>query len=74
MELNDVIELKDSIGEVPVTITPEMCCQVMLSVGVVSSFASSRAANTSSICVKSRVYALGRKGHQLAFLLTHYMH
>ena len=33
MELNDnVSELKDSIGEVLVTITPEMCRQVMLSV------------------------------------------
>ena len=32
MELNDDIsELKDSIGEVLVTITPEMCRQAMLS-------------------------------------------
>ena len=32
MELNDnVSELKDSIGQVLVTITPEMCLQIMLS-------------------------------------------
>ena len=32
MELNDdIIELKDSFGEVLVTITPEMCRKVMLS-------------------------------------------
>ena len=32
MELNDNIsELKDSIAEVLVTITPEMCLQIMLS-------------------------------------------
>ena len=76
-------ELKDSLGEVLVAITPEICRQVMLNVrrlnqrsrfsrkGTVFaswfSFASSRAANASRICVKSRIYALRQEGHQLVF-------
>ena len=42
-------ELKDSIGEVIFTITPEMFGQVMLNVQRLCFFASSRVASTGSV-------------------------
>ena len=67
MELNDsVSELKDSIGEVLVTITPEIFRQVMLSMRRLLQLQSSRVVCTSRICAKSRIYALDKEKHQLA--------
>ena len=57
MELNgNLSELKDSIGEVLVNITYEMCRRITLSVQH-----RLRTANTSSICVKSLTYLLIRQ-------------
>ena len=67
MELDDnVSEREDSIGEVLVSIIPEIFRQVMLSVRRLLQLQSSRAASTSRICVESQIYALDKKGHQLA--------
>ena len=67
LELNDnVSDLKDSIGVVLVTITPEIFRQVMLSVRRLLQLQSCRAVRTSTICVEWRIYALDKEGHQIA--------
>ena len=68
VELDDnVSEREDSIGEVLVSIIPEIFRQVMFSVRCLLQLQSSRAASTSRICVKSRIYALGRRDTNLPF-------
>ena len=61
---DNVRERKDSIGEVLVTITTEVCRQAIFSVRLCS-FVTGRAASISRICVKWRISYLGRKGYQL---------
>ena len=61
----DISELKDSIGEVLVTITPEMC-RAMLSVRrCLQPYVQSGGQCFENLC-KSRIYDLDREGHKLA--------
>ena len=68
MEMNDDIsELKDSIGQVLVTITPEMCRQIMLSLPRRLQLCVQSGGHTSRICVKSRICVSGRRDADLFF-------
>ena len=67
MELNgNVSEVKISIGEVLVTIIAQLCRQVMFSVRRRLQLRV-QSCGQHSICVKSRIYTLGRERHQPVF-------
>ena len=71
MELIDnASELKDRSGRSLSSSHQKCATRSCSACDAVCNFALSRAAKTSSICVKSRICILGREGHQLVFYWT----
>ena len=70
-ELNDnVSELKDSIGEVLIKITPAICCLVMLGMRRIFTVVSSRAADTSERLREVAYLRFKQRGTATCFVTT----